>query len=27
MNNGHVTNVQSRPDGDVDISVDIPINW
>jgi len=26
MNNGHVTNVQSRPDGDVDISVDIPIN-
>merc|ERR1711920_1154035 len=26
MNNGHVTNVQSRPDGDVGISVDIPIN-
>merc|ERR1712193_311116 len=26
MNNGLVTNVQSRPDGDVDISVDIPIN-
>merc|ERR1719213_204638 len=26
MNNGHVTNVSSRPDGDVDVSVDIPIN-
>merc|ERR1712106_974848 len=25
-NDSHVTNVQSRPDGDVDISVDIPIN-